>query len=269
DMGAVLRGADVVFYTAPSHVLRQVASAGAQAVPERAILVVGTKGLEPATLRLMSDVVAETVPGRPVVVLSGPSFAIEVAQGQPTAVVAASSDRDAVRSIQLAMSSSTFRVYTSDDVVGVAVGGALKNVMAVAAGIAEGLELGLNSRAALITRGLAEMTRLGAAMGANVATFSGLAGLGDLVLTCTGALSRNRSVGIEVGRGRRLDDVLAARETVAEGVTTTRSAYALSQRLSVEMPIVAAVQRVLFEGQPPRAAMLELMTRELRAERDA
>lgn len=269
DMGAVLRGAEVVFYTAPSHVLRQVASAGAQAVPERAILVVGTKGLEPATLRLMSDVIAETVPGRPVVVLSGPSFAVEVAQGQPTAVVAASSDRDAVRRIQLTMSSTTFRVYTSDDVVGVAVGGALKNVMAVAAGIAEGLELGLNSRAALITRGLAEMTRLGAAMGANVATFSGLAGLGDLVLTCTGALSRNRSVGIEVGRGRRVEDVLAARETVAEGVTTARSAYLLSQRLRVEMPIVAAVQRVLFEGQPPRAAMLELMTRELRAERDA
>lgn len=269
DMGAVLRGAEVVFYTAPSHVLRQVASAGAPAVPERAILVVGTKGLEPATLRLMSDVIAETVPGRPVVVLSGPSFAVEVAQGQPTAVVAASSDRDAVRRIQLTMSSTTFRVYTSDDVVGVAVGGALKNVMAVAAGIAEGLELGLNSRAALITRGLAEMTRLGAAMGANVATFSGLAGLGDLVLTCTGALSRNRSVGIEVGRGRRVEDVLAARETVAEGVTTARSAYLLSQRLRVEMPIVAAVQRVLFEGQPPRAAMLELMTRELRAERDA
>jgi glycerol-3-phosphate dehydrogenase (NAD(P)+) len=269
DMEAVLRRAEMVFYAAPSHVLRQVAELGAAAVPERAILVVGTKGLEPNTLRLMTDVIAETLPGRPVVALSGPSFAVEVALGQPTALVAASAERRAAKHVQRVMSSTVFRVYSSDDVVGVELGGALKNVMAIATGIAEGLELGLNSRAALITRGLAEMTRLGLAMGAHAATFSGLAGLGDLVLTCTGVLSRNRSVGVEVGRGQRLEDVLAARETVAEGVTTTRSAYALAGRLGVEMPIVAAVHRVLFEGQSPRAALLDLMSRELRAERDA
>jgi glycerol-3-phosphate dehydrogenase (NAD(P)+) len=183
--------------------------------------------------------------------------------------VAAATDPGIADAVQLAMSSAVFRVYTNDDVVGVELGGALKNVMAVATGIAEGVGLGLNSRAALITRGLAEMTRLGVSMGARGETFAGLAGMGDLVLTCTGALSRNRAVGVEVGRGRALPEILAAQESVAEGVTTTRSALALATRQSVEMPIVHAVARILFEGQAPREALADLMGRDLRAERDA
>ena len=166
------------------------------------------------------------------------------------------------------MSSPSFRIYTHDDVTGVELGGALKNVMAVATGISDGLGLGFNARAALITRGLAEIVRLGVKLGARPATFSGLAGVGDLVLTCTGALSRNRNIGLEIGRGASLGDVLAARETVAEGVATTESAKALSEREGIEMPIVNAVHRVLFERQPARWALVELMTRGLRGEQD-
>jgi glycerol-3-phosphate dehydrogenase (NAD(P)+) len=202
------------------------------------------------------------------VALSGPSFAAEVAARQPTAVVAASALAENAELTQRLYSSPEFRVYTHDDVEGVELGGALKNVMAVATGIVEGLGLGFNSRAALITRGLAEMTRLGTALGARQATFAGLAGIGDLVLTCTGALSRNRAVGVEIGKGRSLDEVLAEKETVAEGVVTTQSAYALAERRDVEMPIVTAVHRILFEGSPAREAIAELMTRELRAEQD-
>jgi glycerol-3-phosphate dehydrogenase (NAD(P)+) len=219
-------------------------------------------------LEIMTDVVAEVVPGHPVVALSGPSFAMEVANGQPTAVVAASIDALAAERVQRALSSDVFRVYTHDDVTGVELGGALKNVMAVATGIAEGLGLGFNSRAALITRGLAEMTRLGVSLGANQATFAGLAGLGDLVLTCTGALSRNRALGIEVGKGKTLEQALEGKDTVAEGVLNTISAHALAERQGVDMPIVRAVHRILFEAQAPRLAIAELMTRELRAEQD-
>jgi glycerol-3-phosphate dehydrogenase (NAD(P)+) len=200
--------------------------------------------------------------------LSGPSFAAEVVAQQPTAVVVASESAEAAVFAQQSFSSIRFRAYTHTDVVGVEVGGALKNVMAVATGIADGLGLGFNARAALITRGLAEMTRLGVKLGAEPATLAGLAGLGDLVLTCTGSLSRNRSVGVEVGRGIPLDEVLAGKETVAEGVTTARSAHALAAREGVEMPIVEAVYKVLFEGQPARDAIGALMTRELRPEAD-
>ena len=267
-MPAVLEGAGLVVFVAPSHVLRAVVRTAAPAVPADATCVVATKGIERETLALMSDVVAEELPGRPVVALSGPSFALEVARDMPTAVVAASRDGAAAACVQHAMSSPAFRVYTNDDVTGVEVGGALKNVMAVATGVAEGVGLGLNARAALITRGLAEIARLGLALGARPETFAGLAGLGDLVLTCTGHLSRNRSVGLEVGRGRALADVLAGTESVAEGVTTTRSAMALAARASVEMPIVAAVARILFDGQDPRRALADLMGRDLRPERD-
>jgi glycerol-3-phosphate dehydrogenase (NAD(P)+) len=269
DMHEALRGATLVLYVAPSHVLRDVVRAGAASVAADTIAVAATKGIERGTLSIMSDVVASELPGRPVVALSGPSFAIEVAQGMPTAVVAASRDAVAADVVQLALSSPSFRVYTNDDVTGVELGGAIKNVMAVATGIAEGLGLGLNSRAALITRGLAEMTRLGLALGARAETFAGLAGMGDLVLTCTGSLSRNRAVGVEVGKGRPLDEVLAGKESVAEGVTTTESALALAERTEVEMPIVGAVWRVLFDRQTPNRAMAELMGRELRPERDA
>jgi glycerol-3-phosphate dehydrogenase (NAD(P)+) len=214
----------------------------------------------------MTDVVAEEIPGHPVVALSGPSFALEVAQHLPTALVAACEDAEVAQLVQRTFSTSAFRVYTQRDVVGVELGGALKNVMAVATGIADGLALGFNARAALITRGLAEMTRLGVALGADPLTFAGLAGVGDLVLTCTGSLSRNRQVGLAIGEGATLAEVLAGRETVAEGVATTQSAQALAARMGVEMPIVAAVHRVLFERQPARWALVELMTRDLKEE---
>lgn len=268
DKGRVLDGATLVAFAAPSHVLRSVTEDCVAMVRGDATLVVATKGIERGTLSLMTDVVAGVLPKRPVVALSGPSFASEVASRQPSAVVAASTDRAAAAATQEAFSSPSFRVYTHDDVTGVELGGALKNVMAVATGISDGLSLGFNARAALITRGLAEITRLGTRLGARAATFAGLAGLGDLVLTCTGSLSRNRSVGLEIGRGRALAEVLAGRDTVAEGVTTTESAKALAEREGVEMPIVAAVHRVLFERQPARWALVELMSRGLRGEED-
>jgi len=241
-------GAELVLFASPSHVLRQVAAQSARWIPEQARLVVATKGIERERLALMTDVVAEEVPGR--------------------AIVAASADAEAARVTQQTFSTSAFRVYTQRDVTGVELGGALKNVMAVATGIADGLQLGFNARAALITRGLAEMTRLGVKLGADPATFAGLAGVGDLVLTCTGSLSRNRSVGIEIGRGATLHEVLQGRETVAEGVTTTESAKQLAAREGVEMPIVNAVHRVLFEKQPARWALVELMTRDLKGEHE-
>lgn len=268
DVGRAVEGAACVVYAAPSHVLRDVARRSAPGVAGSATLVVATKGIERGSLALMTDVVEEEVAGRPVVALSGPSFAQEVVHGEPTAVVAAARDAAAREGVQRALSGGNMRIYTNDDVPGVELGGALKNVMAVATGIAEGVGLGLNSRAALITRGLAEMTRLGVAAGARAETFAGLAGMGDLVLTCTGALSRNRAVGIEVGRGVPLAEVLAAKESVAEGVVTTTSALALAGRHGVEMPIARAVSRVLFEGCAPRDAIAELMGRELRPERD-
>jgi glycerol-3-phosphate dehydrogenase (NAD(P)+) len=261
-------GRELVLFAPPSHVLRRVAEAAAPAAAPDATLAVASKGIEEGTLAVMTAVVEAALPGRPVVAVSGPSFAAEVARRAPTAVVAASDDGDAAGRVQRALSSPEFRVYTHDDVLGVELGGALKNVMALATGILEGLGLGFNARAALITRGLAEMTRLGVALGASPATFAGLTGVGDLVLTCTGALSRNRAVGVEVGRGRRLEDVLAERETVAEGVVTTRSARALAERAGVEMPIVAAVYRILFEGAPVGRAVTELMSRAPRGEQD-
>jgi glycerol-3-phosphate dehydrogenase (NAD(P)+) len=268
NLDEAVRGADVVLFVTPSHVLRGIARRAAADAPEGATLVVASKGIERETLALMTDVVSEEIGRRPVVGLSGPSFAREVVQRQPTAVVAASRDSDASTRVQQALSSDAFRVYTHHDVTGVELGGSLKNVMAIATGMAEGLGLGYNPRAALITRGLAEMTRLGVALGADPLTFAGLAGIGDLVLTCTGALSRNRQLGLDIGQGKRLDDLLATRETVAEGVYTTQSAHALASREEIEMPIVAAVYRILFEGSDPRRAIGELMTRELRAEPD-
>lgn len=269
DHRETLSGAQLVVYATPSQHLRSIARAGRDHVAKTAVLAVASKGIEQTTLALMSDAVADEVEDRPVVAISGPSFAAEVAARQPTAIVAASLDGDAALIVQDALSSSTFRVYTHDDLTGVELGGALKNVMAVATGIVEGVGLGANSRAALITRGLAEMTRLGVALGAQASTFAGLAGIGDLVLTCTGALSRNRAVGVEVGKGKTLDEALAGKPTVAEGVTTTKSALALSQREGVEMPIVAMVHRILFDGHSARSAVPELMARELRAEQDA
>jgi glycerol-3-phosphate dehydrogenase (NAD(P)+) len=237
-------------------------------VRENAILAVATKGIERGTLALMTSVVEQEVPGRSVVGISGPSFAAEVVAGHPTAIVAASANLDAAVSVQSALSSSTFRVYTNSDLIGVELGGALKNVMAVATGMVEGVGLGYNSRAALITRGLHEMTRLGVALGADAATFAGLAGVGDLVLTCTGSLSRNRALGLEIGKGCTLQDALAGKQTVAEGVPTTASALELAAKHHVAMPIVQMVYRILFEGQVARDAVPVLMARELRSEQD-
>ena len=267
DMNEAMRGAVIVVYAAPSHVLRAVVTAGRSAIGKDAVLGVATKGIERESLMLMTELVASEA-SNDVVALSGPSFAAEVAAGQPTAIVAASANLEAASALQRALSSPAFRVYTTDDVTGVELGGSLKNVMAVATGILDGLGLGYNPRAALITRGLAEMTRLGVALGARAETFAGLAGLGDLVLTCTGALSRNRAVGVAIGQGLTLEQALAGKESVAEGVFNTQSAKALAERAGVAMPIVEATHRILFDGQPPREAIVELMGRELRSERD-
>ena len=269
DLASAVDGASLVCVATPSHLLRGILRSAAPHLARSAPLCVASKGIETNTLALMSEVVTEEAEGHAVVALSGPSFAAEVAARQPTAIVAASDDDAASVLVQEALSNTHFRVYTHDDIIGVELGGSLKNVMAVAAGIVDGVGLGHNSRAALITRGLAEMTRLGVALGARPATFAGLAGLGDLVLTCTGSLSRNRTVGLEIGRGATLEEVLEGKQTVAEGVTTTRSAHALAAREGVEMPIVATVHRILFDGYPARLAVNELMSRELRAEQDA
>ena len=268
DIERAVEGAELITLATPSHVLRSIVRSAAKSVTRSAPIVVATKGIEKGTLSLMTEVAEQEIPGATVVALSGPSFAKEVVTCQPTAVVVASGEEGAAAIAQRAFSSAYFRAYTHTDVIGVELGGALKNVMAVATGIAEGLGLGFNARAALVTRGLAEMTRLGLALGAEQSTFAGLAGLGDLVLTCTGSLSRNRAVGVEIGKGRTLEEVLRGKETVAEGVVTAQSARELAAREGVEMPIVDTVNRVLFEGQPARSAIAALMTRELRAEVD-
>jgi glycerol-3-phosphate dehydrogenase (NAD(P)+) len=268
DIECAVEGAELVTLATPSHVLRSILRSASKSLSSSAPVVVASKGIEKGTLSLMTDVAEQEIEGAIVVALSGPSFAKEVVTCQPTAVVVASKEEAAAAIAQRAFSSPYFRAYTHTDVTGVELGGALKNVMAVATGIAEGLGLGFNARAALVTRGLAEMTRLGLALGAEQSTFAGLAGLGDLVLTCTGSLSRNRAVGVEVGKGRTLEDVLRGKETVAEGVVTAQSARELAAREGVEMPIVDTVNRVLFEGQPARSAIAALMSRELRAEVD-
>ncbi|MEO7086913.1 MAG: NAD(P)H-dependent glycerol-3-phosphate dehydrogenase [Gemmatimonadaceae bacterium] len=268
NLDETLRGASLVVYATPSQHLRRIATLGAQWVGSDAILAVATKGIDKGSLALMTTVVAESIPGRSVVGVSGPSFAAEVVARQPTAIVAASYDAAAAQVVQSALSSPTFRVYTHDDVVGVELGGALKNVMAVATGIVEGVGLGYNSRAALITRGLHEMTRLGVALGAKAATFAGLAGIGDLVLTCTGALSRNRAIGMEIGKGASLEAALEGKQTVAEGVVTAANARELSVMHGVDMPIVELVNKILFDGHAARDAVPVLMARELRSEQD-
>jgi len=268
-MAEAVRGAEVVVSVSPSHVVRPVMAEAARDMRPDALVVSASKGIEVETLETM-DVVLEGVLPREAALgatyLSGPSFALEVGLGQPTAVTIASrSSRSAQRAQEL-FQTEYFRAYTSSDVVGVEIGGALKNVIAIAAGVAEGLGFGNNTRAALITRGLAEITRLGVALGANPLTFAGLAGMGDLILTCTGALSRNRSVGLELGEGRKLPEILAGMTQVAEGVRTARSAHDLACRQGIEMPIVDAVHAVLFEELEPRIAVERLMLREPKAE---
>lgn len=266
DAVAATRGAEVVVAVAPSHVLRGVLEGARAGVAQDAVIVSATKGIEPATLDLMSRVVEESLPGRPVAALSGPSFALEVYQGQPTAVVAAARDENTAHRVQEVFASPRFRVYSHHDVTGVELAGALKNVIAIAAGILEGLGLGNNPRAALITRGLAEMTRLGVALGADPLTFAGLAGMGDLILTTTGALSRNRALGMALAGGQSLEQYRATHRSVAEGANTAKAALALAERRGVELPICAQVAEILFDGKPAQQAVVDLMERALKSE---
>jgi glycerol-3-phosphate dehydrogenase (NAD(P)+) len=267
DLATALSGARYVIVAVPSHGLRAVVRDAAPHFTRDAILVSATKGLESDTLRRMSEVIAEEAGGRhPVVVLSGPSFAAEVARHLPTALVAASTDAHAVEAVQAEFRGRFFRLYRSDDVVGVELGAALKNIIAIAAGVVESLGLGHNAMSALITRGLAEISRLACAMGGRRETLAGLSGLGDLVLTCTGDLSRNRHVGIELGRGRTLAEILAGMKMVAEGVRTTSVALALAARHGVELPIAAEMADVLAGRKTPKEAVGDLMVRRQRHE---
>lgn len=266
DLDSALSGAEIAVVATPSEFCRETYRALRPRLAPQAVLVSATKGLELDTRRRMSEVAAEEVPECPVAVLSGPSFALEVAQGQPTTVVVASDDLAVAERVQRAVSSRAFRAYSSDDVRGVELAGALKNVIAIAAGIVDGLGYGHNTGAALITRGLAEITRLAVALGARPDTLSGLAGLGDLVLTCTGGLSRNRRVGQALGAGQPLAETLTRLSMVAEGVRTTLVACALAESSGVEMPIAQQMRAVLYEGKPARAAVEELMLRTLKRE---
>ncbi len=267
DVAAACRDAETVLFVVPVQFARGVLRELRPGISGEATFVSASKGIEVGTLQRMDEVVAAelALPERRFVALSGPSFAREVAQGLPSAAVLAGSDAERVASVQRRFSTAAFRFYGSEDVVGVELAGALKNVIAIAAGIATGLGLGHNTLAALMTRGLHEITRLGVRLGGHEETFRGLAGMGDLVLTCTGALSRNRSVGERLGRGERLADVLSGRE-VAEGVPTTRAAAELARRHGVEMPVVAAVESLLDGRMTPREAVFALMTRELKRE---
>ena len=267
DLAEAMTGADLVVSAAPSHAVRRVMEAAAARLAPGALVVSASKGLEPDTHKRMSEVLAEVLPaGAAIAALSGPTFSREVYERQPTAAVAAAAAAATAQRAQAAISVPYFRLYTNDDVVGVELAGALKNVVAIAAGILDGLGMGNNTRAALITRGLAEIARLGVALGARPATFAGLAGMGDLLMTATGPLSRNRSLGIEIGKGRTLEEVLARRLSVAEGVGTARAAVDLATQVKVELPIAQEVARVLFEQKPPRQAIGDLMERSLKSE---
>jgi glycerol-3-phosphate dehydrogenase (NAD(P)+) len=261
DLPRAIFEADVILCVTPSQHLRGVITHIAPMLTKNQILLNASKGIEEATFLRMSQVVA-SVTGNPFAVLSGPSFAQEVAAGMPTAVVAASTSPQIAQTIQRDFTSPSLRVYTNDDVAGVELGGALKNVIALAAGVANGLNLGYNSSAALITRGIAEMTRLAVACGGRRQTLAGLSGIGDLVLTCTGSLSRNRAVGIELGRGRQLPEILTSLHgKVAEGVRSTHAALGLAARYAVEMPITEQMDAILHHNKSPKEAIRELMSR--------
>lgn len=269
DATAVVRDAELVVLVPPSEHLRAVSARVAPAIGPRALVVVASKGIEESTHALLSEVLAATLPAvgpDRLAFLSGPSFAREVAQGLPTDVVVASKGMDAARAAQVALHAPTFRIYASGDVVGVQVGGAIKNVIAVAAGACDGLSLGLNARAALTTRGLAEMSRLGVALGADPLTFLGLAGVGDLFLTCGGNLSRNRQLGMAIADGADPQQYVRSHKTVAEGYRTSAAAWALAQRLGVDMPITEQVFHVLHRGRPLLEAIRLLVTREQKEE---
>jgi glycerol-3-phosphate dehydrogenase (NAD(P)+) len=270
-LSTVVSGKDLIVVVVPSHVMRETAVRMVDFILKDEIIVTAAKGIENHTHLTMSGVLKETLPGVPedhFAVISGPSFAREVARKLPTVVTVAAENPEVAEYVQHAFATHYFRVYTIDDMVGVELGGAVKNVIAIAAGIIDGLGLGLNTRAALITRGMTEIRRLGLALGANPRTFTGLAGAGDLILTCTGDLSRNHTVGKKIGEGMKLDEILSEMRMVAEGVKTAKSVYDLSLGLGVEMPICHDIYHILYEDLSPNEAVHRLMTRDLKQELD-
>jgi len=269
DMEEAVKGRRIIIFVAPSQFMRQTLIKLKNFILKSAILVSATKGIENDTLALPAEMIADTMPAdtaNRACFLSGPTFAKELIKKHPTAGIIASKDPEAAKLAQEALSAPWLRLYVSEDVAGAELGGALKNVIAIAAGISDGLGLGHNSRVALITRGLTEMTRLGMALGAQERTFSGLSGIGDLVLTCSGDLSRNRAVGIRIGEGETLKEILDSMTAVAEGVATSLSVYNLAKREGVDMPISNEVYRTLYEGKDPKQAVFDLMSRELKPE---
>ncbi len=268
DLAEALDDVALVIVAVPSHAFDAIMEAAAPRLGGGTTILSATKGLEPERSRRMSEIASARCPGSPIAVLSGPTFAREVALGLPAAAVVASADAQVATALQRRLSSPAFRLYTNRDVLGVEIGGALKNVMAIATGISDGLGLGENARAALITRGLAEITRLGVALGASPGTFAGLAGIGDLVLTCTGSLSRNHALGLALARGKTVEEARGETRMVAEGARTSRAATLLARQKGVSLPICQEVAAVLFEGKTPREALASLLQREYRAEEE-
>lgn len=271
DLARVVSAKDLLLVVVPSHVMREISGRFSHHIKENTMVVSASKGIENITHLTMSQVLKEMIPHlseNRFAVLSGPSFAKEVAEKVPTLISVASQDPDAASFIQRVFATAYFRVYTNNDMIGVELGGAIKNVIAIASGIIDGLGLGLNTRAALITRGLTEIRRLGTQMGARPDTFAGLSGIGDLLLTCTGSLSRNYTVGKKIGAGKKANEILSEMRMVAEGVKTAKSVYNLSRKLNVEMPICHEIYRILYEDDSPIAAVRRLMTRDLKNELD-
>ena len=271
DIETVVKEKDLVLVVVPSHCMRDVAGQMKNFISPGTIIVTASKGIENKTHMIMTQILAEKIdflPKENFAVLSGPSFAREVANNVPTVVAVASTSREISEYVQEIFSCPTFRVYVNDDPIGTQIGGAMKNVVAIAAGICDGMKMGLNPRAALITRGLAEMNRLGTKLGADPLTLAGLAGVGDLLLTCTGALSRNYTLGRQIGEGKKPDDIISEMRMVAEGVKTTRSVYNLSKKLGVDLPICNEVYFVLFEGRSVKETVERLMNRSLKHELD-
>lgn len=271
DLQEAVAGTDVVVMAVPSHGFRQIFRALSPAIGEETPIVSLTKGIEEVTLASMTRVVEEEAGNHDTSrtgVLTGPNLAGEISAGQPTAAVIAMGHEPTARAIQAILISPTFRVYTNDDVIGCEMGGALKNVMAIAAGMSDGLGFGDNTHAALLTRALAELTRLGVSLGGRPATFAGLAGMGDLIATCSSPHSRNHRVGVDLAQGKTLDEIVDEMKMVAEGVKTTQAVLGLAERVGVEMPIARHVSKVLYEGMTPREAVLSLMTREAKSEHD-
>lgn len=269
DLAEVTPGRDIVVMVTPSHLVRHISMQMAPLIGENTVIVSAAKGIEEETMMIMTDILAETlhdVPQEHIAALSGPSFAKEVGLGLPAAVTAAANYHRVAKWVQRVFSSECFRVYTTHDMIGVELGGAVKNVIAIATGACDTMQMGLNARAALLTRGIAEIKRLGVKMGADERTFIGLSGYGDLVLTCTGELSRNRMVGQKIGQGQKIADILADMRMVAEGVKTAKSVYMLARKMDVTMPICEAAYRVLYEDYDARAVVRDLMTRTLKSE---